>query len=86
MTIDGKPRKLVAQPTKQTFLYVFDRVTGEPVWPIVETRCRPVTSLVSGLADATNPSKPPAYGRPGLRIPDELIDFTPDMRAQASRT
>ena len=37
--IDGRMRKLVAQPTKQTFLYVFDRATGEPIWPIVE---RPV--------------------------------------------
>jgi len=37
--IDGRPRKIVAQPTKQAFLYVFDRVTGEPIWPIEE---RPV--------------------------------------------
>ena len=37
VTIDGRMRKLVAQPTKQTFLYVFDRATGEPIWPIVET-------------------------------------------------
>jgi len=32
--IDGRPRKLVAQPTKQSFLYVFDRITGQPIWPI----------------------------------------------------
>ncbi len=36
VVIDGRPRKIVAQPTKQAFLYVFDRLTGEPIWPIVE--------------------------------------------------
>ena len=36
-TIDGRPRKLLAQPTKQGWLYVFDRITGQPIWPIVET-------------------------------------------------
>ena len=77
-------RKLVAQPTKQSFLYVFDRVTGEPIWPIVETAV-PQGDVPGEWYAPTQPipSKPPAYGRPGLRIPDELIDFTPDMRAQA---
>src|SRR6187549_1945207 len=84
VTLDGKPRKLVAQPTKQSFLYVFDRVTGEPVWPIVETKVPP-GDVPGEWYSPTQPipSKPPAYGRPGLRIPDELIDFTPDMRTQA---
>ena len=36
VTIDGKPRKVVAVPSKQSWLYVFDRVTGEPIWPIEE--------------------------------------------------
>ena len=77
-------RKLVAQPTKQTFLYVFDRVTGEPIWPIVETKVPPGDVPGEWYAPTQPiPSKPPAYGRPGLRIPDELIDFTPEMRAQA---
>ena len=84
VTIDGKPRKLVAQPTKQTFLYVFDRVTGEPIWPIVETPVPPGDVPGEWYAPTQPiPTKPPAYGRPGLRIPDELIDFTPEMRAQA---
>ena len=84
VTIDGKLRKLVAQPTKQTFLYVFDRVTGEPIWPIVETPVPPGDVPGEWYAPTQPiPSKPPAYGRPGLRIPDELIDFTPEMRAQA---
>jgi quinoprotein glucose dehydrogenase len=83
VTIDGKLRKLVAQPSKQTFLYVFDRVTGEPIWPIVETPV-PQGDVPGEWYSPTQPipSKPPAYGRPGLRIPDELIDFTPDIRAR----
>jgi len=82
--IDGRMRKLVAQPTKQSFLYVFDRATGEPIWPIVETAV-PQGDVPGEWYAKTQPipSKPPAYGRPGLRIPDEVIDFTPDMRAQA---
>jgi quinoprotein glucose dehydrogenase len=82
--IDGRMRKLVAQPTKQSYLYVFDRVTGEPIWPIPETRVPP-GDVPGEWYSPTQPipSKPPAYGRPGLRIPDELIDFTPEMRAQA---
>jgi quinoprotein glucose dehydrogenase len=83
-TIDGRPRKLVAQPTKQSFLYVFDRVTGAPIWPIVETPVPP-GDVPGEWYSPTQPipSKPAAYGRPGLRIPEELIDFTPDMRARA---
>jgi quinoprotein glucose dehydrogenase len=82
--IDGTLRKIVAQPSKQTFLYVFDRVTGEPIWPIVETPV-PSGDVPGEWYSPTQPipSKPPAYGRPGLRIPDELIDFTPELRAQA---
>ena len=84
VTIDGKLRKLVAQPSKQSFLYVFDRVTGEPIWPIVETPVPP-GNVPGEWYSPTQPipSRPVAYGRPGLKIPDELIDFTPEMRAQA---
>jgi quinoprotein glucose dehydrogenase len=84
VTIDGRPRKLVAQPTKQSFLYVFDRVTGQPIWPIVETPV-PQGDVPGEWYSPTQPipTKPQAYGRPGLRIPDELIDFTPEMRTQA---
>ena len=39
ITVNGRTIKAVAQPTKQAFLYVFDRVTGQPIWPIEE---RPV--------------------------------------------
>ncbi|MBI4473501.1 MAG: PQQ-binding-like beta-propeller repeat protein [Acidobacteria bacterium] len=82
-TIDGRPRKLVAQPGKQGWLYVFDRITGEPVWPIVE---RPVPqSDVHGEKAAKTqpfPTKPPPYSRTHVEIND-LIDFTPTLRAQA---
>ena len=81
--IDGKPRKIVAQPTKQAWLYVFDRVTGQPIWPFEE---RPVEqSDVPG--EKTSPTqtfvvKPPPFDRQGVSI-DDLIDFTPELRAEA---
>jgi quinoprotein glucose dehydrogenase len=83
ITIDGRTVKAVAQPTKQAFLYVLDRVTGKPIWPIEE---RPVEqSTVPGeKTSATQPfpTKPPAYDRQGSSIND-LIDFTPELRAEA---
>lgn len=83
LVIDGKVIKAVAQPTKQAWLYVFDRVTGQPVWPIEE---RPVEKgTVPGEWYApTQPfvTKPPAYDRQGVAIAD-LIDFTPALREQA---
>ena len=55
-TIDGKPRKLVAQPSKQGWLYVFDRITGEPIWPIVENAGAAVRrARREDLADAAVP-------------------------------
>ncbi len=84
VTIDGKPRKVVAVPSKQSYLYVFDRVTGEPIWPMVETAV-PKGDVPGEWYSPTQPipTKPAAYGRPGLKIPDEIIDFTPELRAQA---
>ena len=83
-TINGQPRKLVALPSKEAFLYVFDRITGEPIWPIEE---RPVQqSDVPGEKTSPTqpfPTKPPAYSRNYLKVPDDLIDFTPDMRQRA---
>jgi quinoprotein glucose dehydrogenase len=84
ITVDGRPIKAVALPSKESFLYVFDRITGQPVWPIEE---RPVQqSDVPGEKTSPTqpfPTRPPAYGRPFLKVPDDLIDFTPAMRAQA---
>jgi len=83
ITVDGKPIKAVAQPSKQGFLYLFDRVTGKPVWPIPE---QPVTvgSVPGEWYSPTQPipSKPPAYSRNGVSV-DDLIDFTPDLRKKA---
>src|SRR4029077_18592205 len=83
ITVNGRRIKAIAQPSKQAFVYVFDRATGEPVWPIEE---RPVAqSDVPGeKTSATQPfpTKPPAYDRQGVSM-DDLIDFTPEMRAEA---
>jgi quinoprotein glucose dehydrogenase len=83
VTIDGRARKIVMQPTKQGWLYVFDRVTGEPVWPI-ERRPVPASDVPGEKLSPTQPfvTKPPAYERQGVSI-DDLIDFTPALRAEA---
>jgi quinoprotein glucose dehydrogenase len=85
ITVDGRPIKAVAQITKQAFVFVLDRVTGKPVWPIEE---RPVAaSTVPGeKTSATQPfpARPPAFDRQGVTI-DDLIDFTPELRAEALR-
>ncbi len=84
INVNGRAIKAVALPTKQAFLYVFDRVTGEPVWPIVE-RPVPQSDVPGEKTSPTQPfpTKPPAYARNFLDIPDGLIDFTPELRAQA---
>jgi len=83
ITMNGRTVKALAQPTKQAFLYVFDRITGKPIWPMEE---RPVEqSTVPGeKTSATQPfpTKPPAYDLQGASI-DDLIDFTPTLRAEA---
>ncbi|HEX5069741.1 MAG TPA: PQQ-binding-like beta-propeller repeat protein [Vicinamibacterales bacterium] len=83
VTIDGRPREIVVQLTKQAFAYVFDRVTGQPIWPIVE-RPVPASDVPSERAAATQPipSKPAGYDRQGVTR-DDLIDFTPALREQA---
>src|SRR5436190_336378 len=85
ITVSGQRRKAVVQLTKQAFAYVFDRVTGEPIWPIVE-RPVPQTDLKGEWSSPTQPfpTKPPAYDRQGI-TPDDLIDFTPVLRAQAQQ-
>ncbi len=83
ITVDGREIKAVAQPTKQVFLYVFDRETGEPVWPIAEQPV-PVGDVPGEWYSPTQPipSKPPAYDRQGVTV-DDLIDFTPELRVEA---
>ena len=85
LTVDGRRRKTAIQVTKNAFLFVFDRVTGEPIWPIEE---RPVPeSTTPGERTAPTqpfPTKPPPFDRQGVSI-DDLIDFTPELRAEAER-
>jgi quinoprotein glucose dehydrogenase len=86
ITVNGRTVKAVAQPTKQAWLYVFNRETGEPIWPIEE---RPVAKGdVPGEWYAPTqpfPTKPPAYDRQGVST-DDLIDFTPELREEALKT
>lgn len=83
IVVDGRTIAAIAQPTKQGFVFVLDRATGEPVWPIEE---RPVPSGdVPGewyAATQPFPMKPPAFERQGVSL-DDLIDFTPALRAEA---
>jgi quinoprotein glucose dehydrogenase len=85
LVVNGRPVKAVAQPTKQAWLYVFNRETGEPIWPIEE---RPVPKGdVPGEWYAPTqpfPTRPPAYDRQGVSK-DDLIDFTPELRAEAEK-
>src|SRR4051812_2011537 len=86
VTVDGRPRKVVAVPSKQAWLFVFDRVTGEPIWPIVE-KAVPQGDVPGEWYSPTQPHPPAAlmYGRNAVHVPDDLIDFTPEMRAQAEK-
>ncbi len=83
INVNGKPIKAVALPSKQAFLYVFDRITGQPVWPI-EERPVPKGDVPGEWYSPTQPfpTKPPAYARQAV-TEDDLIDFTPELRAQA---
>jgi quinoprotein glucose dehydrogenase len=83
LNINGRAIKAVAVPGKQGFLFVFDRVTGQPVWPI-EERPVPQSDVPGEKTSPTQPfpTKPPAYARNYLKTED-LIDFTPELRAQA---
>jgi quinoprotein glucose dehydrogenase len=87
IVVNGKSIKAIAQPSKQAFLYVFDRVTGQPVWPI-EERPVPQSDVPGEKTSPTQPfpTKPPRYARNTLQVPDDLIDFTPQLRAQARDT
>jgi quinoprotein glucose dehydrogenase len=83
IVVDGKAIKAVAQVSKTGFTYVFDRLTGEPVWPIEELPVPP--SNVAG--ERTSPTQPhPTWPLPFERqgmTEDDLIDFTPEIAAQA---
>lgn len=83
ITVNGRKIAAVAQPTKQGFVYVFDRKTGEPVWPIEE---RPVEkgTVPREWYSPTQPfpTKPPAFERQGF-LEEHVVDFTPEIKAEA---
>ena len=83
LTVDGREIRALAQVTKQGWAYVFDRATGVPVWPIPEL---PVPEgMIPGERTSPTqpfPTKPPAFALQGL-MEDDLIDFTPELRAEA---
>jgi len=83
ITVNGKPIKAVAQPTKQGFLFVFDRQTGQPVWPI-EDRPVPQGKVPGEWYSPTQPfpTKPPPFERQGF-LPDDVLDLTPELKAEA---
>jgi len=84
ITVNGRAIKAVAVPSKQGFLWVLDRATGQPVWPI-EERPVPQSDVPGEKTSPTQPfpTKPPAYTRNSIKVPDDLVDFTPAMREQA---
>ena len=82
-----RPRIIMAGtavPSKQGYLYVFDRATGQPVWPI-EERPVPQSDVPGEKTSATQPFPPDKlrYNRNFMKVPDDVIDFTPELRAQA---
>jgi quinoprotein glucose dehydrogenase len=83
LVVDGRPIKAVAQITKQAFCFVFDRITGEPVWPL-EERPVPASTAPGEQISPTQPfpTRPLPFDRQGLVVED-LIDFTPTLRQQA---
>jgi quinoprotein glucose dehydrogenase len=86
VNVAGRARKVVAVPSKQAWLWVFDRVTGEPIWPI-EEKPVPKGDVPGEWYSPTQPHPPAAlmYGRNAVTFPDDLIDFTPELRAQAMK-
>lgn len=83
ITVDGKAIKAVVQVTKQAFAYMFDRVTGKPVWPI-EERPVPQSDVKGEQTSPTQPfpTKPAAFDRQGYSD-DILVDFTPEIKKEA---
>ena len=83
IVVDGRPIKAVAQVSKTGFTYVFDRVTGEPVWPIEEVSVPPST-IPGERAHPTQPipTRPAPFEQIGA-TEEDLIDFTPELREAA---
>jgi quinoprotein glucose dehydrogenase len=83
IVVEGRRIRAVMQPSKTAFLYVFDRATGEPVWPIVERPVPPSTVPGERISPTQPfPTKPAPFARHGITL-DDLIDFTPELAARA---
>ncbi len=84
ITVDGRDIKALAQVSKQGFVYVFDRETGDPVWPIEERPVPQNSNMPGEVLSPTQPfpTKPAAFDYQGMTI-DDLVDFTPEIRALA---
>ncbi len=84
VTVDGRDIKAIAQVSKQGFVYAFDRVTGEPIWPIEERPAPQGTNMPGEVLSPTQPfpTKPAPFDYQGMEV-DDLIDFTPELRAMA---
>ena len=82
--VDGRPVKALAQVSKQGFIYVFDRVTGEPLWPIEERPVPTDTDLPGEQVWPTQPfpTRPAPFEYQGATL-DDLVDFTPEIRQMA---
>jgi glucose dehydrogenase len=83
VNLNGRPTPILVQTTKQSFAYVFNRHTGQPIWPIVE-RSVPQSDVPGEKTSPTQPfpTKPAPYEMQGITI-DDLIDFTPELRQKA---
>lgn len=83
ITVDGRRIDAVVQLTKQGFAFVFDRVTGEPVWPI-EERPVPSSDVAGEAAWPTQPfpTRPPPFEAQGVSL-DDAFDLTPELKAAA---
>jgi quinoprotein glucose dehydrogenase len=83
--VEGQRIRAVAQVTKQGFCYVFDRVTGAPVWPI-EERPVPQSTIPGEKTSPTQPfpTKPLPFEQQGI-TPNDVIDFTPALQQEALR-
>ena len=82
--VDGREIRAIAQVSKQGFVYAFDRVTGDPIWPIEERPVPQETNIPGDVPSPTQPfpTKPAPFDYQGVTIED-LVDFTPEIRAMA---
>ena len=84
ITVDGQDIKAITQVSKQGFVYAFDRVTGDPIWPIEERPVPQETNIPGDVLSPTQPfpTKPAPFDYQGVTL-DDLADFTPEIRAMA---